>query len=59
MVEEAIDSCPLGMALAVVHGTGTGRLRAAVQQMLSRHRQVARTEEDQASRGGSTWVTLK
>lgn len=34
LVERAMADCPAGLALAVVHGTGTGRVRQAVHTML-------------------------
>ena len=40
MVEDAIDEMPSGMALCIVHGMGTGRLRAAIHEHLKHDRQV-------------------
>lgn len=39
-VDDAISEAPSGMALCIVHGMGTGRLRAALHDMLKDHTQV-------------------
>ncbi len=40
MVEDALTEVPPGMALAIVHGVGSGQLRAAVHKVLREHPQV-------------------
>lgn len=39
-VDDAISEAPPGMALCIVHGMGTGGLRAALHDMLKDHTQV-------------------
>ena len=58
-VQAAVLSAPAGWALFVVHGVGTGKVRAAVLGMLRRHPRVAKLEEDQQSNGGCTIVYVK
>lgn len=58
-VAEALASVPPGYILFVVHGVGTGRVRAAVHTLLQRHPRVARTEEEARSNGGCTIVHVK
>jgi hypothetical protein len=58
-VQEAVASAPPGRALFVVHGVGTGRVRAAVQALLRRSPRVARLEEAEGSNGGCTVVYVK
>ena len=41
MVDDAISDAPQDMALCIVHGTGTGRLRASLHDLLKRHPQVS------------------
>jgi DNA-nicking Smr family endonuclease len=43
----------------LVHGRGTGVLRARVQSRLERHPLVAEFADDPASHLGATFVTLK
>ena len=50
-VEEALACAPSGSAVFIVHGMGTGRLRAEVQALLRRSREVARFEEPEGSAG--------
>jgi len=45
--------------LFVVHGQGTGRTRAAVQERLRNHWAVKSFKEDPNSAGGCTVVELK
>lgn len=58
-VEMALRNCRPGAVLFVVHGVGTGRVRAGVLAMLKRSSTVARTEEAEASKGGCTVVYVK
>jgi DNA mismatch repair protein MutS2 len=59
VVDDAIDDAPEGMALCIIHGTGTGALRSAIQQLLKGHPQVTSFELDPASNGGCTLAYLK
>jgi DNA mismatch repair protein MutS2 len=59
VVDDAIDETPEGMALCIIHGTGTGALRSAIHEMLRGHPQVHRFELDPASNGGCTLTYLK
>ena len=54
IVREAVDAAgPVGRAsIRVVHGKGTGALRAAVREELSRHPLVLRHEEAGPREGG-------
>jgi DNA mismatch repair protein MutS2 len=58
-VQSAVLSAPSGWALFVVHGVGTGRVRAEVLSMLRRSPRVAKLEEAEASNGGCTVVHIK
>ncbi len=40
LIDEAIAATPSGTAVFIVHGMGTGRLKAEVQSLLKRSRQV-------------------
>jgi dsDNA-specific endonuclease/ATPase MutS2 len=40
LVDEAIAAAPSGTAVFIVHGMGTGRLKAEVHSLLKRSRQV-------------------
>lgn len=58
VVDDAIDEAPQGMALCIVHGTGTGALRTAMHELLTGHPQVKSFELDPASNGGCTLAYL-
>lgn len=58
-VQSAVLSAPPGFTLFVVHGVGTGRVRAEVLRMLKRIPRVAKLEEAEASNGGCTVVYIK
>lgn len=58
-VEHAVSLSPPGACLFVVHGLGTGRVRAAVHAALRRSRLVQRFEEQAESLGGCTVVYLR
>ena len=58
-VQAAVLSAPAGLALFVVHGVGTGRVRAEVLRALRRMPQVARLETEERSAGGCTVVSVK
>ena len=58
VVDDAIDEAPQGMALCIVHGTGTGALRSAMHELLKSHPQVRSFELDPASNGGCTLAYL-
>ena len=63
MVDEYIDECCLSglKVVSVIHGKGTGALRAAVQQRLKRNKLVEsyRLGTFGAGESGVTIVTLK
>eukprot|EP00887_Chlorella_sp_A99_P006230 scaffold3.g6230.t1 len=56
---DAVAAAPSGWTLYVVHGVGTGRVRAAVQAALRRHPRVAKVEEEEASHGGCSVVSVR
>ncbi|GAB4822194.1 hypothetical protein N2152v2_009240 [Parachlorella kessleri] len=58
-VERALSVAAPGSVLFVVHGVGTGRVRAAVRDVLKRSRLVARVEEQAESLGGCTLAYTK
>lgn len=58
-LERAIVRCPSDSVLFVVHGLGTGKLRAAVQEELSRHPSVTKFEYEPSSGMGCTVVELQ
>ncbi len=55
LVDKALDQAILGgkSSLAVVHGVGTGRLRAAVREYLDHHPYVVATRRPEGRRGGA------
>jgi DNA mismatch repair protein MutS2 len=59
LVDKALDQAILAgrPSLAVVHGVGTGRLRAAVREYLDHHPYVVATRKAEGRRGGNG-VTL-
>ena len=57
-VASAVGGAAAGAVLFVVHGVGTGRVRAAVLKELARQRRVARSEEAEGSQGGCTVVYI-
>ncbi len=57
-LERSIMSCPSDSVLFVVHGHGTGKLRAAVQDLLKGHRSVKKFEYEPSSDRGCTVVEL-
>ena len=63
MVDEYIDECSLSglKVVSVIHGKGTGALRAAVQQRLKRNKLVESYRLGTYGEGesGVTIVTLK
>ena len=58
-VDAAIGAARPGQALFVIHGVGTGRVRAEVQAMLKRNPQVERFELEDGSNGGCSIVIVK
>ena len=58
-LERAIHRCPADSVLFVVHGLGTGKIRAAVQDRLGRHSSVKSFEYEPSSDRGCTVVELK
>ncbi len=58
-VRSAVLAAPSGMALFVVHGVGTGRVRAAVLQQLRGIQRVSKLEEAEASNGGCTVAYIR
>lgn len=58
-VQSAVLAAPSGMALFVVHGVGTGRVRAAVLQQLRGMQRVSKLEEAEASNGGCTIAYIR
>ena len=58
-LEDAIDGCPVDSALFVIHGRGSGRIKAAVRDHLKRHSLVDKFEDEPKSAGGCTVVELK
>lgn len=58
-VRNAVLAAPSGLALFVVHGVGTGRVRAAVLQQLRGMQRVSKMEEAEASNGGCTIVYIR
>ena len=54
-----MQNCPRGMALFVVHGIGTGKLKARVLGHLAKHALVKRLEPEDKSGGGCTILHLK
>ncbi|CAL8471247.1 g10789 [Coccomyxa elongata] len=59
VIDEAVAAAPSGTAVFIVHGMGTGRLKAEVHSLLKRSRQVARFEDHEASAGGCTMALIK
>lgn len=57
-LERAIVACPSDSALFVVHGLGTGKLRAAVQDRLRSHSSVKHFDYEPNSDRGCTIVEL-
>ena len=57
-LERSLVSCPSDSVLFVIHGHGTGKLRAAVQDQLKGHRSVKSFEYEQSSDRGCTVVEL-
>ncbi|CAO0823632.1 hypothetical protein DFAR_3800054 [Desulfarculales bacterium] len=55
LVDKALDQAILGgkSSLVVVHGVGTGRLRAAVREYLDHHPYVISTHKPEGRRGGN------
>lgn len=58
-VRNAVLAAQAGMALFVVHGVGTGRVRAAVLQQLRSMQRVQKLEEAEASNGGCTVAYIR
>ena len=58
-LEDAIDDCPVDSALFVIHGRGSGRIKAAVRERLKRHPLVDNFGDELKSAGGCTVVELK
>lgn len=58
-VDAAIGGARPGQALFVIHGVGTGKVRAEVQAMLKRNPQVERFELEEGSNGGCSIVFVK
>ena len=57
-LERSMVSCPSDSVLFVIHGHGTGKLRAAVQDRLRSHRSVKNFEYEESSDRGCTVVEL-
>ena len=57
-LERSMASCPSDSVLFVIHGHGTGKLRAAVQERLKSHRSVKSFEYEASSDRGCTVVEL-
>ena len=58
-LEDALHNNPQDTALYVVHGHGTGQVKAAVRQRLYKHPLVQKFEDEFSSAGGCTVVELK
>ena len=58
-MEVALNDARPGSVVFVVHGVGTGRVRAAVFEALRGHPIVVKMEEAEASNGGCTVVYLR
>ena len=58
-VDRALSMAAPGSVLFVVHGVGTGRVRAAVREVLKRSSLVTRVEEQAESLGGCTLAYTK
>ena len=56
---QMVQTCPKGMALFVIHGIGTGKLKARVLHHLGKHSLVKRLDAEEKSGGGCTIVHLK
>ena len=59
VIDEAIACVPSGSSIFIVHGMGTGRLRAEVHNTLKQHSQIARFELEEASGGGCTTAVIR
>lgn len=57
-LERSIVSCPSDSVLFVIHGHGTGKLRAAVQDRLRGHRSVKNFDYEPSSDRGCTVAEL-
>lgn len=57
--EVALNDARPGSVVFIVHGVGTGRVRAAVLDALKRHPTVMKMEEAEASNGGCTVAYLR
>jgi DNA mismatch repair protein MutS2 len=55
-VEEAVRRSVSGSVLFVIHGVGTGRVRATVLEALRRDARVTKTEQQEGSNGGCAIV---
>lgn len=55
-LEDAIATCPPDSVLFVIHGLGTGKIRAAVQERLQAHSLVKSFEYERDSQRGCTVV---
>jgi DNA mismatch repair protein MutS2 len=55
-VEEAVGTASTGSVLFVIHGVGTGRVRASVLDSLRKNPRVRKTEQQEGSNGGCAIV---
>jgi len=58
-VRERITGAGPGEVLFIVHGVGTGKVRAAVRECIKGNKKVKEWEEEEGSQGGCTVVTVK
>ena len=58
-LESKLHECPDDSVLFVVHGHGTGQIKAAVQRHLKGHRMVKKFEYERDSASGCTVVEMK
>lgn len=59
IIDEAIASHPSGSSIFIVHGMGTGKLRAEVHRILKQHSQITRFALDEVSGGGCTMAVIR
>ena len=59
VIDEAVASNPSGSSIFIVHGMGTGRLRAEVHRVMKQHSQITRFALDEPSGGGCTMAVIR
>ncbi|CAD7699369.1 unnamed protein product [Ostreobium quekettii] len=59
VVDNALRTADAGDCLYVVHGVGSGKLKAAVREFLRQHKEVQQYEDDPKSGPGCTLVIIK